>query len=182
MKGIVLEKPFDGLLGYPQKISGGKSDGREYMYLYDPKINKGRLMSMARFNYSMEHGVIPESDLQVDHITEYKFDDSVDGLQLLTVEENNQKTVLMKQGFVRCQIPQFCQVCKQPIFSSKIVVTCSRTCNGKKSSSERVGALASRTIDVDTQLKIKELRDNGGTSYSISKDLKLSRNTVMKYW
>lgn len=183
-KGLKLQGPFEGLLGYPQNIAGGKSGSRDYMYLYDPKERKGRVMSMARFNYAMETGAIPPSELHVDHISENRRDDSVDDLQLLTPAENNRKSLLHRKGVVRREVQQRCQVCGNAVYSSKVIVTCSRECNAVNLRNKALlsSCEVSRTLEQDKVAEIRRLRSEGKSSYSISTLVGVSRNTVMKYW
>lgn len=183
-KGLKLQGPFKGLLGYPQNIAGGKSGSRDYMYLYDPKERKGRVMSMARFNYAMETGTIPSSELHVDHISENRHDDDINDLQLLTPAENNRKSLMHRHGAIRLDVGQPCQICGTLVYSSKVIVTCSRACNAENLRRKNLSSsiTTARTLDADKVAEIRRLRGEGKSSYLISTLVGVSRNTVMKYW
>ena len=131
---IALEKPFLGPYerGYLQVLK----DGRKYVYLY--KSGKRRLISNARYMYSVFQGEEVAADLEVDHINNDRTDDRIENLQLLTKADNIKKSA--KKPRI---VTLVCPVCHKEFeyqvrnLSTHTNPCCSRSCGAKKGHPKR---------------------------------------------
>ena len=141
--------PFLGLLGYKQYLP----NGRCYIYLRNPKTDKRRLISRARYRMCVKLGRILEKWEHVDHIDHIdgdKTNDSVRNLQILTVSQNNSKSVIQNNKQKRF-IKLSCVVCGTTFrrdlrlhrmrMKEGNLPTCSRTCGGRVFKLRREGLL-----------------------------------------
>lgn len=141
-----------------------------------------KLMSLARYLVSVREGRFLTSLEQVDHIDGDCSNDSIGNLQILTASQNCKKKA-SDRGQDTGPQSTTCPYCGIEFFLPRRILAykkrngktpyCSRQCSGKASS---------RQGHKDLVCKIKELRKAGKSSYTIARELGISRNTVFKYW
>ncbi len=163
--------PYSGYLYRESVIKG-----RTYVLLRKGPVHK--IMLRSRYRMEVKLGRILSVDEQVDHKDENKFNDKLSNLQILDGGTNSKKHVRFMKGHVLKELVQTCSVCGTRFTHEKIKQSCSFSCKRELLSQSPSNRRKSESV-VD---KIKRLRKEGGTSYSISAELKISRNTVMKYW
>lgn len=171
---IELEEPFRSMWrkGYLQM----HGNGRRYVCLFNSNSDR-TIISYARYLLCVKEGRIVDSDIHADHADDDRSNDHSDNIQPLTALENIRKGHLSSRGFIQSDVQQICVVCRDAFLHVKERATCgSYECRRK-----HIGNSSPKLSD-ELVSKIKQLRLEGGTSYSISDSLGISRNTVMKYW
>lgn len=133
--------PYLGYLYYKSKLSG-----RICYYLYNPKTGKRKLLTRARYRLSVELGRRLKRKEHVDHIDGDKTNDKINNLQILSLAQNNRKSVI-ENGKVQKWVKLKCPVCRNKFkrkkhrvgfkIKSGKVPTCSRSCGGKLGHSKR---------------------------------------------
>lgn len=136
MKARQCKSPFDNYHGYKQV----HSNGRTYVYLWNRKTDKRKLISLARYRMSVKLGRFLSRHEHVDHKDEDKTNDRIKNLQILTPAQNNRKTVALN-GRAQRQVTLRCPICKikfcrlEHRVKTKIArghkPTCSRSCGAK---------------------------------------------------
>lgn len=162
---------------------------RKYVSLYNSELDK-TIISYARYLMSVHLGYIVPSEYEVDHKNDDPTDDRVENFQLLTQEQN-----LIKQQykFMMEQIHYgyHCAWCETPFLLTEREVNnrmaqgvelafCCRSCAA--SYHHHVSGRANMQLDENLVIQIKQLRQDGLSSYKIADATGVSRNTVMKYW
>ena len=193
---IDLEYPFTEL--YNAGYTHVSSEGRRYITL--KKFNGGiDGTSYARYLMSVKLGRFLTDQEEVDHIDENRTNDDINNLQILTPEQNREKQRLHYINNVQQKFDLACPQCGKDFTLTERdmgekfykhyqnngsgLIFCSRSCSGKFHSQENpTSNLNNRTKDEDLIQRIKSLRRHGLSSYKIADELKISRNTVMKYW
>ncbi len=92
-KGVILKHPFVGYTGY--RI-WHKKEGHYYVCLVPrPDFSlKRTTITLAKYRLSRKLGRKLKRHEQVDHKDEYKTNDSISNLQVLTVKQNVRKNVI----------------------------------------------------------------------------------------
>ena len=189
---IDLEYPFTEL--YNAGYTHVSSEGRRLVTL--KKFN-GELVgtSYPRYLMSVKLGRFLTDQEEVDHIDDNKTNDDINNLQILTPEQNREKQRLHYINNVQQKFDLACPYCGKDFTLSeremkmKIdyfyknngsgLTFCSSSCNAKyNGDTNPIG----RSTDEGLIQRIKSLRRHGLSSYKIADELKISRNTVMKYW
>lgn len=149
-------------------------------------------ITYARYLMSVHLGYEVPDGLEVDHEDDDKANDSIDNLQLLTKQENickeNYRYIMEQQdcfGF-------HCAVCETPFVLTKRQLNmrikqsksdlafCSTVC--ARTSQFASGNAISKSLPEELISRIKQLKQDGYSSYKISELTGVARNTVMKYW
>ena len=128
---IELEEPFKSLWNSGYLIEGSTSAGvgRKMVVLHNNSKDRTTI-SYARYLWIITNGDIPLS-FQVDHINNDRTDNRLENLQLLTKEEN-----LNKSKRSTTYIHKKCELCNKPFkvrTGNGKTKTCSRSCGGKLS-------------------------------------------------
>lgn len=167
--------PYDEYVGYLQL----RKDGRTQVNLRNPITGKRSLVLLSRYRMSVHLGRHLNATEQVDHIDEDFTNDSLENLQILSERENREKSLRFRHGMIIAQTEQKCAVCGMGFFSDRLRKICSIECRAR---ALKDGRACKKRLDEKLIDEIKQLRCNGGTSYSIASKLGISRNTVMKHW
>ena len=138
MKGVRAQYPFEDYNLYKQY---SHKDDRYYAILY-PRDgigqNKRLTMSYARYLMCVKEQRIIREDETVDHIDENRTNDSLDNLQILTIQQNQEKyatnRVTKKMVVLKCPICE--SIFEKPYNKCKLfvgrkrsqVAYCSREC------------------------------------------------------
>ena len=189
---ITLEYPFTEL--YKAGYTHVGNEGRKLITL--KKFN-GELVgtSYARYLMAVKLGRFLTDQEEVDHIDNNKTNDDPNNLQILTPEQNREKQRLHYINSVQQKFDLACPYCGKDFTLTERdmkmkfdyfhknngsgLIYCSSSCNAKyNSDTNPIG----RPTDEDLIQRIKSLRRHGLSSYKIADELKISRNTVMKYW
>ncbi len=189
---ITLEYPFTEL--YNAGYTHVGNEGRKLITL--KKFN-GELVgtSYARYIMAVKLGRFLTDQEEVDHIDNNKTNDDPNNLQILTPEQNREKQRLHYINNVQQKFDLACPYCGKDFTLTERdmkmrfdyfhknngsgLIYCSSSCNAKyNSDTNPIG----RPTDEDLIQRIKSLRKQGLSSYKITDELKISRNTVMKYW
>ena len=189
---ITLEYPFTEL--YNAGYTHVGNEGRKLITL--KKFN-GELVgtSYARYLMAVKLGRFLTDQEEVDHIDNNKTNDDPNNLQILTPEQNREKQRLHYINNVQQKFDLACPYCGKDFTLTERdmkmkfdyfhknngsgLIYCSSSCNAKyNSDTNPIG----RPTDEDLIQRIKSLRKQGLSSYKIADQLKISRNTVMKYW
>lgn len=158
-------------------------EGRRTVILYNSHSDRSST-SYARYLSAVRIGRYLTSDEESDHRDNNKTNDNIDNLQILSPEGNQYKQI---NNIANNQLTHdlACAQCENTFtFTERELkhkerqnvanIFCSRSCaatyHGTSGNSKEMIR------------EIKRLREEGGSSYSISKSLGISRNTVMKYW
>lgn len=186
---INLEKP------YSDKWKNGylvvNPEGRKTVILFNSRYNRSSV-SYARYLMSVHLGYEIPSEYEVDHINNDKTDDRIENLQLLTPQENLKKQTQWYIDNVQIRHTLQCPFCgntftvtdaylKGKINQGQKNLFCSRSCNSKYHIATNRMPVPACLPEEDIQ-RIKELRQQGLSSYKISELTGFARNTVMKYW
>jgi hypothetical protein len=155
-------------------------NGRKYIHMINLITGKHRITSFARYLVSVYLKRFLLKTEVVDHKDEDKTNDRLSNYQILTSNENIRKSARLRYGFIIREIEQACLVCGKSFFAEKFKKTCTTSC--KREYLSKSGCSVSRCKSSKIVQRIKRLRKLGGTSYSIAASLRISRNTVMKYW
>lgn len=178
---IELEEPFKSI--YRKGHVRLRDDGRQILYLYNSPQDR-TTTSYARYLMCVKEGRILPGDIEVDHRDGQKSNDDIDNLQSLTFSEHREKTIQydMKR---EVEIDLTCPNCQRNFKRTERYLRdkrsqgqaqfhCGRSCSTK--------VRHPFTVSESLKEQIKILRAGKQSSYSISKSLGISRNTVMKYW
>ena len=186
----LAEKPFEGYTLY--KVFH-KGQGRFYAQLVNRESKHRTTISYARYIMSVYLGRLLDRSEQVDHINGVKTDDIISNLQILTVAQNNIKytTTDKPTEFIE----HVCPECNKLFTKSKNRSYqylkfgkrqyCSKECSSAAVSRRMLNKsnkCFTNKLSSDKILAIRNLRSSGMTGASISAELGISRNTVMKYW
>ena len=186
VKRIELEEPYskDWNTGF---LSFNIRTGRWYVQLLNGETRS--LTTYARYLMSVHLGRYLEPDEQVDHIDENCQNDNIDNLQILSVVENNRKHLLQNDKYSK-YVTLICPECSNGFQIDERSVRsrsknnertfCSHSCSATYYASN--GRESSKTKSENEIQMIRVLREQGLSSYKISEELGISRNTVMKYW
>jgi hypothetical protein len=182
---IELQEPFRPLWqkGYLRE----EPDGRKYLSLYNSPGNQTSI-SYARYLMCVHLGYLLSPDLEVDHRNDDKTDDRIDNLQVLTKEQNLAKEHQRRfeEGVLYgC----YCAYCNLPF----LITPGERNKRLKESKSGLAFCChehsrlyfpppGKNVLDQDTKDRIASMHSQDLSSYQISSQLGVSRNTVMKYW
>ena len=128
---ITLEEPFASVWksGYLRK---SKQDGRSRVDLFNSNADRTTI-SYARYLLSIKLGRFLAENEEADHINKDNTDDSLDNIQLLTVEEHRAKTGNERRG--RAFVTLICPQCLQEFqkearfIKPDTIPKCSRRCN-----------------------------------------------------
>lgn len=183
---IELEEPFKSKWrkGYLQT----HPNGRKYVCLYNSKTDR-TIISYARYLYSVKVGREIPSDIEVDHRDGDETNDNVDNLRPMTKDTHRMKTRWCENPYAsssRMQCPQCGEWFERPERyvrdkknQGQSVFHCSRSCSTKAQMQKSAPTPA---ISADTIATIRRLKNEGKSSYAISEEVSVSRNTVLKYW
>jgi len=196
---ITLEYPFTEL--YNAGYTHVSNEGRKLITL--KKFN-GELVgtSYARYLMSVKLGRFLTDQEEVDHIDDNRTNDDPNNLQILTPEQNREKQRLHYINNVQQKFDLACPYCGKVFILSerdmhnKIrqiqkngytgLIYCSRSCSSIFNKILKPGnfnsGVVGLTIAEDQIQRIKSLKRQGFSSYKISEQLGIARNTVMKYW
>ena len=196
---ITLEYPFTEL--YKAGYTHVGNEGRKLITL--KKFN-GELVgtSYARYLMAVKLGRFLTDQEEVDHIDDNKTNDDPNNLQILTPEQNREKQRLHYINNVQQKFDLACPNCGKVFILSerdmhnKIrqiqkngytgLIYCSRSCSSIFNKILKPGnfnsGVVGLTIAEDQIQRIKSLKRQGFSSYKISEQLGIARNTVMKYW
>ena len=189
---IDLEYPFSSL--WKSGYIVVNSEGRRNVILFNSQTNRSTV-SYARYLMSVKLGRFLTDQEEVDHIDDNKTNDDPNNLQILTPEQNREKQRLHYINSVQQKFDLACPYCGKDFTLTERdmkmkfdyfhknngsgIVYGSSSCNAKyNSDTNPIG----RPTDEDLIQRIKSLRRQGLSSYKIADQLKISRNTVMKYW
>lgn len=147
-------------------------------------------VSYARYQMSVAAGTHIPPHLEVDHIDNDPTNDSLDNYQLLTSAQNKQKQAAYYQEHVQEYRGYYCAACEISFFltlaqvnkrisNGVVMAFCSRRCAAfyHSRNSEKKRCISDSEIGL-----IRSLKAAGRSSYAISSELNIARNTVMKYW
>lgn len=147
-------------------------------------------IAYARYLMSVSLGRFLGKDEHVDHINGDKSDDRVSNLQLLSPAENTKKGVI-EQGKSAINIELVCPICgimfsrpKNRSYSKTHLgkdICCSKDCGIKQARLKLLNNMTTRLSSSDIG-KIKELHEDGLSSYKIAELTGFARNTIMKHW
>lgn len=135
MKARKCKFPFSQYVGYKQTLPSG----RTYIYMWDRKTDKRRLISLARYRLSVKLGRLLGKHEHVDHKDDDKTNDKLDNLQILSPLANNKKKVI-QQGLTRKIMTLTCPNCRKRFTRFKNQVE-HRVLAGKKPACSRSCAL-----------------------------------------
>lgn len=180
---IELQPPYSHL--YKKGYLYLQQDGRRHVYLCE-HTQVTTMTSYARYLVSVHLGYILSDEFEVDHVNDDKTDDRLENFQILTKEQNLLKERLRQMEASYEMLLLLCPQCgfffrldgKDYRYRKSIgreFLYCSRQCCLKANP-------VAVAKDLGTIARIREMRREGATSYKISSDLCISRNTVMKYW
>jgi hypothetical protein len=181
---IELEEPFKSL--YRKGYLRTESDGRRYLSLYNAPGDQ-RSISYARYLYSVKIGYEVPQGIEIDHSDGDKTNDDINNLIPMTEEMHRNKTYVMERE-KEIEVELTCANCEIE-FSKPARYVRDKASQGQTKfyCSNRCSSAGKRPpgtdgISDDVKNSIKDLRGKGLSSYKISDELKISRNTVMKYW
>ena len=189
---IDLEYPYNTLWNNGYIVIN--PEGRRNVVLFNSQIDRSTV-SFARYLMSVKLGRFLTDQEEVDHIDNNKTNDDPNNLQILTPEQNREKQRLHYINNVQQKFDLACPYCGKDFTLTERdmkmkfdyfhknngsgLIYCSSSCNAKyNSDTNPIG----RPTDEDLIQRIKSLRRHGLSSYKIADELKISRNTVMKYW
>ena len=189
---IDLEYPYNTLWNNGYIVIN--PEGRRNVVLFNSQIDRSTV-SFARYLMSVKLGRFLTDQEEVDHIDDNKTNDDPNNLQILTPEQNREKQRLHYINNVQQKFDLACPYCGKDFTLTERdmkmrfdyfhknngsgLIYCSSSCNAKyNSDTNPIG----RPTDEDLIQRIKSLRRHGLSSYKIADQLKISRNTVMKYW
>lgn len=188
---IELEEPFKSKWRYGYFVTN--SENRRNVVLYNSAGDR-TTVSYARYLYGVHLGYEVPDHLEVDHKNNDKTDDRLDNYQLLTAEQNRLKQEYKYMTFEQVVYGVYCAYCQSPFLMTDRVRKmrmaqsveypfCTKSC------STNYQLYVSGELKIPTDVltpndkdKIKQLRQQGMSSYSISAETGFARNTVMKYW
>jgi len=155
--------------------------------------------TLARYLMAVKLGRFLTDQEEVDHIDNNKTNDDPNNLQILTPEQNREKQRLHYINNVQQKFDLACPYCgkdftltersmgekfyKHYTNNGSGLIFCSNSCKAKYQIETNPEAFpVGRTKSQDIINQIKALRSQGLSVYKIADQLKISRNTVMKYW
>lgn len=137
-----LDHPFDKIY-IRAYLREDKKDGRRRVDLVRNKYDR-TTMSYARYLKSVELGEVVSDGYEVDHIDCDPSNDSLDNLQILTIEEHLEKTKL-ERSTGRSVTTLICPNCgiefvkEIRLIKKGSTPKCSRRCNGEYSRKLQLG-------------------------------------------
>ena len=176
---IQLKEPYKSLwkLGYLRKSSQSE---RMLLDLVNSQHDR-TTTSYARYLFSVSVGYMIPDGFEIDHIDGDPTNDSLNNLQMLTVEEHLIKSSKEKSG--RSTVELTCPHCRcvfetecRNIRPEKVRNFCSRQCNGKYYHGDGISKRTSGAWEI--QDKIRELRELGYSDYKIANITKLKRTNI----
>lgn len=149
-------------------------------------------MTYARYLMSVKIGHEIPDGYEVDHINNDKTDDRIENLQILTAEQNRLKQSWWYSAMIVDWTIVPCDCCTGLIYITQGEINnrirkgvnhffCSRSCSAKYHNTLKENTINTGLSDSDITL-IKQLREQGFSSYKIANETDFARNTVMKYW
>ena len=193
---ITLEYPFTEL--YNAGYTHVGNEGRKLITL--KKFN-GELVgtSYARYLMAVKLGRFLTDQEEVDHIDNNKTNDDPNNLQILTPEQNREKQRLHYINNVQQKFELVCPNCgcnfslTEREMNGRFIqirknaslglIYCSSSCSSIFNKLLNPTSSTIGTPITDEKIKnIKRLKQQGFSSYKISEQLGIARNTVMKYW
>jgi uncharacterized C2H2 Zn-finger protein len=160
-----------------------ESDGRKFVSLYNEPGDQ-RSISYARYLFSVHLGYEVPSDIEIDHRDGDKTNDRFDNLRPMTFEMHRDKTYIFERSkeemvYLTCpccdvSFKRTARYIRDKKSQGQVAFHCSAKCSTTMN--------ARSVISDELKNAIKELRASGMSSYKISDQLNLARNTVMKYW
>ena len=156
----------------------------------------------ARYLMAVKLGRFLTDQEEVDHIDNNKTNDDPNNLQILTPEQNREKREKHYLNNVQQKFDLECPNCGKSFtltereMGGRItqiqkngytgLIYCSRSCSSIFNKILKPGnfnsGVVGLTIAEDQIQRIKSLKRQGFSSYKISEQLGIARNTVMKYW
>lgn len=188
LKRKQADYPFDDYWLY---VVFHKKEGRRMANLIlQSNTNSRTTIAYARYLMSVSLGRFLSRDEHVDHINGDKSDDRIANLQLLTPVENIKKCVV-EQGKSAISVELVCPICgitfsrpKNRSYSKTHLgkdICCSKDCGRKQARLKLLNNTTTSLSHSDIG-KIKELHEDGLSSYKISELTGFARNTIMKHW
>lgn len=162
-------------------------EGRKTLILYNSHTDRSSTQ-YARYLLAVKEGRYLTSDEEADHIDNDKTNDRIGNLRITTSEANRQKE-LNRRAMLQTTYTVTCDICNNDFMITQRQVNakissnvsgmyCSKMCAWKAPKTGSVG----KPISPELISSIRELRSEGASAYSISTQLGVARNTVMKYW
>ena len=182
---VELQHPFD-VEFCRAYVSRSKTDNRQRITLFR-EDKTGTVMSYARYLLSVKEGRILEQHEEADHINADPTDDSLENLQILTIEDHVRKTASENAAEVDLLICTHCGVeflrpSRIARYSKPNNVFCGYSCNGKYHTKELPNLGKNKKITHEDILKMKEMVLEGKTSYRISKEIgKVGTSSTMRW-
>ena len=193
---IDLEYPFSSL--WKSGYIVVNSEGRRNVILFNSQTNRSTV-SYARYLMSVKLGRFLTDQEEVDHIDNNKTNDDPNNLQILTPEQNREKQRLHYINSVQQKFELVCPNCgcnfslTEREMNGRFIqirknaslglIYCSSSCSSIFNKLLNPTSSTIGTPITDEKIKnIKRLKQQGFSSYKISEQLGIARNTVMKYW
>lgn len=186
---LELQEPFKSQWGKGYLVVN--PENRRNVILYNSDADRTTI-SYARYLMCVKLGYILSPEYEVDHKDDDKTNDHIDNLQVLTKEENQVKQHWHYMEHVQNYFGFQCVACKLPFILSEreLKMRQAQTRTGLAFCSKECGRWynpipvppKANSISFEEQGRIKNLREQGFTSYKISEMTGFARNTVMKYW
>ena len=172
MMKFELEPPYnnDWTNGYLYT----NSENRKMVQLYNKNTQQRSGTSYARYLLSVKHGRYLTENEEADHINTDKTNDSIENLQILTIEEHKEKSSNERNGIT--YVSFVCETCKNEVVREKRNIGSGRFC-----SPECVTNSPAMSNNPDWRNEIEDLLNQGLSDYKIAKELGINRNTVIKY-
>lgn len=187
MSILELEEPFKSKWkkAYLIKNTG---EGRYYVHFYNSN-NDRKCISYARYLYGVKIGFEVPDDIEIDHKDEDKTNDVIENLNPMTKGMHRSKSAI--EASIAKEERLLCPACgnwftrteryiRFKTSRGQAVFYCSKACALKEQKAS--GGMLDRSIPQEQINAIKKLRGAGKSSYQISAELGVARNTVMKYW
>ena len=176
-------------------------EGRRNVILFNTQFDRSTV-SYARYLMSVKLGRFLTDQEEVDHKDDNKTNDDPNNLQILTPEQNREKREKHYLNNVQQKFDLECPNCGKSFtltereMGGRItqiqkngytgLIYCSRSCSSIFNKILKPGnfnsGVVGLTIAEDQIQRSKSLKRQGFSSYKISEQLGIARNTVMKYW
>lgn len=160
---------------------------RRNVVLYNNDTDRTTI-SYAKYLKTIELGRFIPDGYEVDHIDSDPLNDSLENLQVLTVEEHKEHKEKTARESSAIKYELVCKQCgtiffKQESRISKVAKNtfCSKQCVGKYTTSNGEYAGGKKKVTEDSAKEIKRMHSEGLTAYRIGKILGISAVTAMKY-
>lgn len=188
---IELDEPYRSM--YKAGYLNAGTDGRRRVWFTDENGVTVAGTSYARYLMSVKLGYLVPDHLEVDHKDNDFTNDDINNLQLLTEEQNKLKERLNYVENEQACYGFTCAYCTNQFLLTESEVKkrldtgvedafCSRTCASNFHIQISGRSPIGSGISAQDQARIRELRSQGHSSYSISNLTGFARNTVMKHW